>query len=421
MASAVGGAGRYPAAVLFTLLNAIQVTYLLLVAYLLLTALVWLLAWLRRSGGPRARPALAVAFAASLVQVSLWLLVIPPLAILAARALLPTGGPWSAERLVFPSVKVAFTLHLSLAMLFALVVAVIVRRRSSWVRAKAAAYAYPPGPDIPRLVVHAVIVTVAIALVFAGFGLFPLRVLAGWGRPGTLATRVAEAVTALILTIITLGGALLVGGLRDWLHILMDVINHFYRRWEGIPLPWKPLAPVDVHEFETRQLIEHRFKAALNAVLADPTVTHLSVVVHSQGTIIAVDVLSLGALPPAERTALRARLAQLTQLHLVTMGSPLTHLYQHYFPLRYPSLRDRAWQELRGVVHRWVNLFRVDDYIGTDVEMVEGWPGSPVNVPVGVGGHTGYWRQKEVHQHLLLQPGLPPGAHAALGTPSLPG
>ena len=113
---------------------------------------------------------------------------------------------------------------------------------------------------------------------------------------------------------------------------------------------------------------------------------------------IAVDVLSLCGLDEDERTKLAERLDKLEALHLVTLGSPLTHLYQYYFPERYPPLANDSWGGLRKTVRNWVNVYRVDDFVGTYIEKqsIPGWPGAPKNVPIAAGGHTGYWRQREV-------------------------
>lgn len=84
---------------------------------------------------------------------------------------------------------------------------------------------------------------------------------------------------------------------------------------------------------------------------------------------------------------------------LVTMGSPFTHLYQHYFPDRYPPLFDgsdlnrRDWgTHLPSTVQRWLNIYRVDDFVGTHIDGSEGFP---TNICIPAGGHTGYWRQRE--------------------------
>ena len=125
---------------------------------------------------------------------------------------------------------------------------------------------------------------------------------------------------------------------RDWLHITTDIINHFYRRRDQFPPPGARKRGVKRRDFEIQQKIEARFRAVLKEVLDDSEVTRLSVVSHSQGTIIAVDVFSLSGMDEFYREWLTHRLAAVGKLNLITMGSPLTHLYQHYFPGRYDSL-----------------------------------------------------------------------------------
>jgi hypothetical protein len=87
------------------------------------------------------------------------------------------------------------------------------------------------------------------------------------------------------------------------------------------------------------------------------------------------------------------------EVRLVTMGSPLTHLYRHYFPHRYQSLKDKAgninpvhWVELRNVVTCWRNLFRIDDFVGTEIEGPKWFPD---NRWVYGRGHVGYWTDPE--------------------------
>ncbi len=91
----------------------------------------------------------------------------------------------------------------------------------------------------------------------------------------------------------------------------------------------------------------------------------------------------------------------------------MTHLYQHYFPTRYASLSDHCWGGLKSIVRRWVNVYRLDDYVGTDIEPVPTWTRKPtnapvlVNVPIGPGGHVGYWRQPEVFEFPQVRDTLP--------------
>jgi|HubBroStandDraft_5_1064220.scaffolds.fasta_scaffold02179_6 hypothetical protein len=84
------------------------------------------------------------------------------------------------------------------------------------------------------------------------------------------------------------------------------------------------------------------------------TYESVEVIAHSQGSVIAYNVL------PADQK-------------LITVGSPLGTLYQEYLGL---SIASRpAWQ----------NLYRSGDYIGGMVGI------SKVDVNIGPGGHTSYW------------------------------
>jgi hypothetical protein len=105
-------------------------------------------------------------------------------------------------------------------------------------------------------------------------------------------------------------------------------------------------------------------------------VRRLIVVAHSQGTIIALDELKAwtGDLPPVT---------------LVTCGSPASHLYQFYFPDLCHDFHDPSWQPLFARLERWVNLYRLSDYVGTTVERpplatFDQWA-------IAQGGHIGYW------------------------------
>jgi hypothetical protein len=158
-------------------------------------------------------------------------------------------------------------------------------------------------------------------------------------------------------------------GVRSALHILIDITSHFYRP------RLRPYGDVGPGQFSIQQRIEGRFRRVLQEVLASGEVTHVTILAHSQGTIIALDVLWL----EWAKNLLAGK-----SVSLVTMGSPISHLYQHYFPHRYPPLfspdgkLNRPWgTSLDVTVQRWLNVYRADDYIGT---IVQGREGFPVNV-----------------------------------------
>ena len=95
---------------------------------------------------------------------------------------------------------------------------------------------------------------------------------------------------------------------------------------------------------------------------------------------------------------------------LVTMGSPLTYLYQRYFGHLYPSLNEPYWDNLRQRIDRWLNLFRIDDFVGQEVDFpVQTITKTPQSLmanfgasmpessahPLGLRGHINYWDDEE--------------------------
>ena len=103
-----------------------------------------------------------------------------------------------------------------------------------------------------------------------------------------------------------------------------------------------------------------------------------------------------------------ANLLKGIEVDLVTMGSPFTHLYQYYFPNRYPELfvgpnLNQAWgSHFTTTVKLWLNIYRVDDFVGT---YIDGNGTFPTNVCIAAGGHTGYWHETAALQ--AMSPYLP--------------
>jgi hypothetical protein len=125
-----------------------------------------------------------------------------------------------------------------------------------------------------------------------------------------------------------------------------------------------------------RLRIQKRLRSLVQDLILTEEPDRIDFVCHSQGTVITLNVL-------AAKAAYWGRARQLT---LVTMGSPWRHLYHRYF--------GHAFDDLAGPpdgVDRWTNIFRVDDFIGTHVRAA-----SPDERPVGLGGHTNYWRDAQV-------------------------
>ena len=199
------------------------------------------------------------------------------------------------------------------------------------------------------------------------------------------------------------------------LDIVLDVVSHFSlssppnrdkasvwrvvvtRMAQSVPF-WPRRAMAEHAIWHT---IVRRFCAVmedtLRAVLQDAPAGHaaprVSVLAHSQGTMIALE--GLGAIAIERRGNFPAGMqpvrppATCDTIRLVTMGCPLSHLYMHYFPRQYDTVRAP-----RGTLH-WLNIFRADDFVGRAVAGAAG-RFQPHNIEVGPRGHVDYWSDREV-------------------------
>ena len=77
------------------------------------------------------------------------------------------------------------------------------------------------------------------------------------------------------------------------------------------------------------------------------------------------------------------------------MGSPYTHLYGNYFPSSFASVEKRANlanKDKDVLLRAWLNIFRIDDFVGTHI----GKSGGRDEFPVAPNGHTNYWVDRGV-------------------------
>lgn len=140
----------------------------------------------------------------------------------------------------------------------------------------------------------------------------------------------------------------------------------------------KPVYPI-------RQRMERRFDTVLDYLCQQmPDATRLIVIAHSQGTMIAA--LSLENLTRKDIP---------TERHLVTMGSPLSHIYRQYFPKGFPIER------LPLHLTTWQNMYRCDDFVGTRITIDD--PRDCIaallvdieNLCLPAGGHVNYWTDEK--------------------------
>ena len=173
--------------------------------------------------------------------------------------------------------------------------------------------------------------------------------------------------------------------LRLALDVAMDVVNHFTAPGNGYPI---------------RSSISDRFHKTLDALVTDASGSkegdqekpHLLIVAHSQGTVIVVDAFTRDLWRKGTKIcpALMHRVSSMT---ILTFGSPLTHIYQHYFPEDYGSFSGTALSKLADDARvKWLNIYRADDFVGT---IIAGPSDTfPRNVPMKEGGHFCYWERE---------------------------
>jgi len=385
-----------------TLLRVLGVLFLVVAALTVCAFAVWLVA---RIQGPAKTssftgPALSAALTATLVQVGLWVIIVP----MVGTAMLREWAPdlLTGKDPAFASVFLGYTQDLALAAVVAVAVIAVLVVRWLWVRRHPAYRDPATARGLPRLLVGVVIVGAILLTSLAGTAATFYSVVKETPRFGNLLINYRDYAVGLSVLIIAALGFFRKGP-DNALHILMDVVSHFHR--ERLPVPsLRETEHSDPNDYGIQQRIEARFRAVLEEVLRPGDVTHLTVVAHSQGTMIAIDVLWL------EWTANRLKNIDVS---LVTMGSPLTHLYQYYFPHRYPALfvdpvaraLNKDWgTDLTTTVNRWVNIYRVDDFVGTHIDGDSNGT-FPRNICIGKGGHTGYWSEPEAIQE--MRPYLP--------------
>lgn len=132
------------------------------------------------------------------------------------------------------------------------------------------------------------------------------------------------------------------------------------------------------NNYPARAAIDERFYRTLFYVLDVFPADYITVISHSQGTIIATQMLA--------DTRVQRRING-RPVTLITMGAPVTHIYQRYFP-------EMFTVDPKQLQADWFNIFRQDDFVGTRIEgdLFD----DARNFPVPPGGHTGYFTDYHV-------------------------
>lgn len=360
------------------------------------------------------RRSLHVAVLVPSLVIGFWGLLLPMLWLLAARTLRRVAALDEFDSL-FAEASPMLGVQLLMAGLVVMVAGAVLVRYCIWRGGQLAAGRNDPAlrrgrTPAPRLIVHPTMQFAAGVSTLAGVCLIAtLNILQMAGRPihEMYLGRVLEQANSYAVGALMPGalfGLMLFPHLRPVLDIVLDVVNHFYFRETTIHDALDP-DEYDIREttfddsrfyFARRDRIHARIKNSLSwfrdQLDCRPALT---LICHSQGTMIGIEVLNDPELAWLNR--------QFSSVRLVTMGSPFTHLYQHYFPQLYPELDDPHWEELRGRLSRWINICRDDDFVGTTIRFPD--PATEFgrkcgNFPVGYRGHLNYWSDVAVLQIL---------------------
>jgi hypothetical protein len=175
------------------------------------------------------------------------------------------------------------------------------------------------------------------------------------------------------------------------LHTFRDVVDHQYRpRFDSL----KFLMPKTIrtkNRWPRRARIQERMNVLVERLVRENRFDRIVFVAHSQGSVVLYEYL-LSKEDDED-------LARVGRIDVVTVGSPLTHLYQYYFE-EYGRARPEAGS-LNPKLATWTNLWRLDDPIGNSVDILAG--GFVQNLELGLGGHVDYWREPKVCQTILDQ------------------
>lgn len=171
----------------------------------------------------------------------------------------------------------------------------------------------------------------------------------------------------------------------NFVHIARDLIDHQYSHKRASMLT-QVRRSRDPELWPRRARIQARLETLLTELVKDGKYDRFIFAVHSQGSVITYDFLKDAG----------AAIGQLgaSKPDLVTFGSPLAHLYQYYFA-EYRDL-EKDIMSLRGNIGSWINVYRIDDYIGTDIDRDD--KTFVDNKQIGRGGHVDYWREEKLAQ-----------------------
>ncbi|MBO9398515.1 hypothetical protein J7400_17725 [Shimia sp. R9_2] len=201
---------------------------------------------------------------------------------------------------------------------------------------------------------------------------------------------------------VLLGLAFLIYQLRDFvaggLGAFRDVVVYANNN------KFNPAMANDLSNFPPRLQIEGRFETVVKLMMSQLHPKRVTIISHSQGTVVATRTL---------RRLLPEGIFGGCEVTLVTMGSPVTHLYRKYFPDAF-RIEPGDFNNDEAPI-KWFNIGRTDDFVGTYIENLDELNGlakpqqdvpSERNLLVPAGGHPGYFTDPYVWQHYTQKIGF---------------
>jgi hypothetical protein len=335
-----------------------------------------------------------------LIQAVIVKLIFAPLSMASCmqmRALAGDSAAYSALAGICSPVEMSGVFFLALIETIVIVIAVLL----VWRARKRGASHSPLDPGrVPRLIVNRWIVAAAAVSVTAHISVFFLDMWIGGVYAKLLPGPVMVALS-LAMPLYLFLMSYFYSSSSGLVHIARDLVDHQLRvepKKAGSPeagsmrqlankwFSWR--RDLQLSEFPRRHRIAARLDCIMGNCFAPEGLDKLVIIAHSQGSVIAFDYLR--ASTPSEL------LSNVGEVHVITLGSPLSHLYAAYFQ---EYERPVARAELRGKVMSWTNMWRIDDPIGNKVQVVAG--DFIRNVVLPKGGHVNYWKEPEVQQAIL--------------------
>ncbi|MGI9410094.1 MAG: hypothetical protein ACR2OV_08470, partial [Hyphomicrobiaceae bacterium] len=159
-------------------------------------------------------------------------------------------------------------------------------------------------------------------------------------------------------TLLAVGG-LVIQFSHSGFEVAIDIVNYFksgrgHRSVNPIGAIVSAFRYVPDDTLEFRRRLRERLRKLLEDLNASFGPFDRTVMVgHSLGTMIAIDIL--GSPEAKDDTT--------GKVELVTLGSPYSAVFNHYFPHMFAPARI----ELFTSVERWTNIYRENDYVGTNL------------------------------------------------------